>query len=162
METRWSECMTTYDPGFWAEQGQKLLSYYFQHFIKFAWAKLFNWNCLANNNSDWEVLWTATSGWPCHLQFSCKSYFVMTSLFFSTELVIPCFYIQIFLIVVNLLVDWELFRWINSYCFVALICCGLKFFQPVWFLISFVSKYAKEYKGKLKPNWFKHFAPKII
>ena len=114
METRWSECMTTYDPGFWAEQGQKLLSYYFQHFIKFAWAKLFNWNCLANNNSDWEVLWTATSGWPCHLQFSCKSYFIMTSLFFSTELVIPCFYIQIFLIVVNLLVDWELIPYMNK------------------------------------------------
>ena len=32
--------MTTYDPGFWAEQGQKLLSYYFEHFFKFAYAKL--------------------------------------------------------------------------------------------------------------------------
>ena len=30
--------MTTYNPGFWAEQGQKLLSYYFEHFIKFAYA----------------------------------------------------------------------------------------------------------------------------
>ena len=26
--------MTTYDPDFWVEQGQKLLSYYFEHFIK--------------------------------------------------------------------------------------------------------------------------------
>ena len=95
-------------PWFLGRTRQKLLSYYFEHFIKFAYAKLFNWNCLANNNSDCEVLWTATSGWPCHPQFSCKSYFVMTSLFFSMELIIPSFYIQIFLIVVNLLVDWEL------------------------------------------------------
>ena len=95
-------------PWFLGRTRQKLLSYYFEHFIKFAYAKLFNWNCLANNNSDYEVLRTATSGWPWNLQFSCKSYFVITSLFFSTELVIPCFYIQIFLIVVNLLVDWEL------------------------------------------------------
>ena len=41
------------------------------------------------------------------VQYSCKSYFVITSLFFITELVITCIYIQIFLIVVNLLVDWE-------------------------------------------------------
>ena len=34
--------MTTYDPGFGAEQGQQLLSYYFEHFIKFAHVKLFN------------------------------------------------------------------------------------------------------------------------
>ena len=26
--------MTTYDPDFWVEQGQKLLSNYFEHFIK--------------------------------------------------------------------------------------------------------------------------------
>ena len=44
---------------------------------------LFNWNCLASSNSDCEVLWTATSGWPCNLQFTCKSYFVMTALFFQ-------------------------------------------------------------------------------
>ena len=69
-------------PWFLGRTRQKLLSYYFEHFIKFAYAKLFNWNCLENNNSDCEVLWTATSDWPCHLQFSCKSYFVMTSLFF--------------------------------------------------------------------------------
>ena len=48
--------MSTYDPGFWTEQVQKLLSYYFEHFIKFAYAKLFNWNCVENNNSDCEVL----------------------------------------------------------------------------------------------------------
>ena len=29
---RGSECMATYDPGFWAEQGQRLLSYYFELF----------------------------------------------------------------------------------------------------------------------------------
>ena len=112
---RGSECMITYDPGFWTEQGQKLLSYHFEHFIKFAHAMLFNWNCLASNNSDCEVLWTATSGWPCNPQFSWKSYFVMTSLFFSTELVISCFYIQIFLIVLNLLVDWELIPNMNKF-----------------------------------------------
>ena len=39
----------------------------------------------------------------------------MTALFFSTELVIPCFYIQIFLIVVNLLVDWELIPYMNKF-----------------------------------------------
>ena len=115
VEMRGSECMITYDPGFWAEQGQKLLSYHFEHFIKFAHAMLFNWNCLASNNSDCEVLWTATSGWPCNPQFSWKSYFVMTSLFFSTELVISCFYIQIFLIVLNLLVDWELIPNMNKF-----------------------------------------------
>ena len=38
---RGHECMATYDPGF-SEQVQKLLSYYFEHFIKFAYAKLFN------------------------------------------------------------------------------------------------------------------------
>ena len=58
---------------------------------------------------------TATSGWPCNPQFSWKSYFVMTSLFFSTELVISCFYIQIFLIVLNLLVDWELIPNMNKF-----------------------------------------------
>ena len=71
---------------FWTEQVQKLLSYYFEHFIKFAYAKLFNWNCLKNKNSDCEVLWTAI-----------------------------CFYIQIFLIVVNLLVDWELIPYMNKF-----------------------------------------------
>ena len=81
--------------------GRNCFLFTFEHFIKFAYAKLFNWNCLANNNSDYEVLRTVTSGWPLNLQFSCKSYFVITSLFFSTELVIACFYIQIFLIVVN-------------------------------------------------------------
>ena len=35
--------------------------------------------------------------------------------FFSTESVIPCFYIQIFLIVVNLLVDWELIPYLNKF-----------------------------------------------
>ena len=95
--------------------GRNCFLFTFEHFIKFAHAKLFNWNCLANNNSDYEVLRTATSGWPWNLQFSCKSYFVITSLFFSTELVIPCFYIQIFLIVVNLLVDWELIPYMNKF-----------------------------------------------
>ena len=60
--------------------------YYFEHFIKFAYAKLFNWNFLENNNSDCEVLWTVTSGWPCNLQYSCKSYFVITSLFFFNRI----------------------------------------------------------------------------
>ena len=31
-----------FDPVFWAELEQKLFSYYFEHFIKFASAKLFN------------------------------------------------------------------------------------------------------------------------
>ena len=39
----------------------------------------------------------------------------MTALFFSTQLVIPCFYTQIFLIVVNLLVDWELIPYMNKF-----------------------------------------------
>ena len=39
----------------------------------------------------------------------------MTALFFSTELVIPCSYIQIFLIVVNLPVDWELIPYMNKF-----------------------------------------------
>ena len=73
-------------PWFLGRTRQKLLSYYFEHFIKFAYAKLFNWNCLKNKNSDCEVLWTAT-----------------------------CFYIQIFLIVVNLLVDWELIPYMNKF-----------------------------------------------
>ena len=156
--------MTTYDPGFWAEQGQKLLSYYFEHFIKFAYAKLFNWNCLASSNSDSEVLWTATSGWPCNLQFTCKSYFVMTALFFSTELVMTCFYIQIFLIVVNLPVDWELIPYMNKFLlFCSFNLLWVEIFPTSLILISFVSKYAKEYtEGKLKPNWFTYFAPKII
>ena len=35
-----------FDPVFWAELEQKLFSYYFEHFIKFASAKLFDLNCL--------------------------------------------------------------------------------------------------------------------
>ena len=52
---------------------------------------------------------------PVICSFTCQSYFVMTALFFSTQLVIPCFYIQIFLIVVNLLVDWELIPYMNKF-----------------------------------------------
>ena len=70
---------------FWTEQVQKLLSYYFEHFIKFAYAKLFNWKCLENNNSDCEVLWTATSSWPCNLQFYLLELFCYdSSVFFNT------------------------------------------------------------------------------
>ena len=51
-----------FDPVFWAGLKQKLLSYYFEHFLKFASAKLFEGNCQVNNNSDCEILCTATSG----------------------------------------------------------------------------------------------------
>ena len=155
---RWCNCIVftskgiyvqciLFDPVFWAELEQKLLSYYFEHFIKFASAKLFDWNCLANNNySDCEVLCTAKSDWACNLQLSCKNYFVQTTLYFSNRIS------NTMLLHSNILSCCEftcwlgintLHAWINYYCFVALICCGLKFFQPVWFLISFVSKNAR-------------------
>ncbi|XP_073237731.1 uncharacterized protein [Porites lutea] len=51
-----------FDPVFWAGLEQKLLSYYFDHFITFASAKFFQGSCQVNNNSDCEVLCTATSG----------------------------------------------------------------------------------------------------
>ena len=51
-----------FDPVFWAGLEQKLLSYYFYHFITFASAKFFQGSCQVNNNSDCEVLRTATSG----------------------------------------------------------------------------------------------------
>ena len=51
-----------FDPVFWAGLEQKLLSYYFYHFITFASAKFFQGSCQVNNNSDCEVLCTATSG----------------------------------------------------------------------------------------------------
>ena len=72
-------------PWFLGRTRQKLLSYYFEHFIKFAYAKLFNWKCLENNNSDCEVLWTATSSWPCNLQFYLLELFCYdSSVFFNT------------------------------------------------------------------------------
>ena len=45
---------------------------------------------------------------PVIYSFPAKAILLWHFCFFSTELVIPYFYIQIFLIVVNLLVDWEL------------------------------------------------------
>lgn len=52
-----------FDPVFWAGLKQKLLSYYFEHhFLQFASAKLLEGNCPVNNNSDCEILCTATSG----------------------------------------------------------------------------------------------------
>lgn len=49
------------DPVFWAGLKQKLLSYYFEHFIKFASAKFFDGNCQVNSNSDCEILCTVSS-----------------------------------------------------------------------------------------------------
>ena len=45
---------------------------------------------------------------PVIHSFPAKAILLWHLCFLSTELIIPCFYIQIFLIVVNLLVDWEL------------------------------------------------------
>ena len=45
---------------------------------------------------------------PVIHSFPAKAILLWHLCFLSTELIIPCFYIQIFLIVVNLLVDWQL------------------------------------------------------
>ena len=50
-----------FDPVFWAGLEQKLLSYYFDHFIEFASAKFWQGSCQVSSNSDCEVLCTATS-----------------------------------------------------------------------------------------------------
>ena len=42
-------------PWFLGRARAETASYYFEQFIKFACAKLFNRNCLADNNSDLEV-----------------------------------------------------------------------------------------------------------
>ena len=49
-----------FDPVFWTGLKQKLLSYYFEHFIEFASAKLFDGDCHVNS-SDCEILCTASS-----------------------------------------------------------------------------------------------------
>ena len=51
----------TFDPVFWAELNQKLVSYYFSHFIKFAFAKLCQVNCQVNNSNDCQVICTSTT-----------------------------------------------------------------------------------------------------
>ena len=51
----------TFDPVFWAELNQKLVSNYFNHFIKFAFAKLCQVNCQVNNSNDCQVNCTSTT-----------------------------------------------------------------------------------------------------
>ena len=51
----------TFDPVFWAELNQKLVSYYFNHFIKFASAKLCQVNCQVNNSNDCQVICTSST-----------------------------------------------------------------------------------------------------
>lgn len=51
----------TFDPVFWAELNQKLVSYYFTHFIKFASAKLCQVNCQVSNSNDCQVICTSAT-----------------------------------------------------------------------------------------------------
>ena len=51
----------TFDPIVWAELNQKLVSYYFIHFIKFASAELCQGNCQVNNSNDCQVICTSTT-----------------------------------------------------------------------------------------------------
>ena len=41
-----------FNPDFWAELHQELVSYYFNHFIKFASAKLLLGSCQVNNSHE--------------------------------------------------------------------------------------------------------------
>lgn len=46
---------------FWAELHQKLVSYYFNHFIKIASAKHFHSNCQVNNTNECQILYTSST-----------------------------------------------------------------------------------------------------
>ena len=45
----------------WAELNQKLVSYYFKHFLKFASSKLCQVNCQVNRRNDYQVICTSTT-----------------------------------------------------------------------------------------------------
>lgn len=45
-----------FNPDFWTELPQKLVSYYFNHFSKFASAKRFHGSCQVNNNNECQIV----------------------------------------------------------------------------------------------------------
>jgi len=45
-----------FDPIFWENLKQNLVSYYFTHFIKFACAKLYRGNCQVDSDNSYVVL----------------------------------------------------------------------------------------------------------
>ena len=46
---------------FWTELHQKLVSYYFNHFSKFASAKRFHGSCQVNNSNECQIVFASST-----------------------------------------------------------------------------------------------------